>query len=170
VVSESGGSLSVGQLLNLECAYSAVATLEAEMKVARAVDPVVVWRVVDRCGRVRHPSFRSRCKVSRVVLYSGYDRGRCLGVSGGYSGQVQLRDRLVSVGGCARQSRKYPWPVRRPKTVEESLQGRVVYAASNRRWKGAAYIFGCRVSVEPRCPAGGVLLLDSAADPGKGNW
>jgi hypothetical protein len=46
------------------------------------------------------------------------------------------------VGGCARQSRKYPCPVRRPKTAEESLWGRVVYASSNRRQKGAAYVFG----------------------------
>jgi hypothetical protein len=45
------------------------------------------------------------------------------------------------VGGCARQSRKYPCPVRRPKTAEESLRGRVVYASSNRRRKGAAYVF-----------------------------
>jgi hypothetical protein len=54
----------MGQLLNFECAHSVVATLEAEMKVARALDPLVVWRLVDRCGRVRHPSFRSRHKVS----------------------------------------------------------------------------------------------------------
>jgi hypothetical protein len=46
------------------------------------------------------------------------------------------------VGGCARQSRKYPYPVHRPKTAEENLRGRVVYAASNRRWKGTVYIFG----------------------------
>jgi hypothetical protein len=45
-----------------------VATLEAEMKVAMALDPVVVWRIVDRYGWVRRPSFRSRRKVSRVVL------------------------------------------------------------------------------------------------------
>jgi hypothetical protein len=46
------------------------------------------------------------------------------------------------VRGCTRLSRKYPCPVRRPKTAEESLRGRVVYASSNRRWKGAAYVFG----------------------------
>jgi hypothetical protein len=50
VVSKSGGSLSMGQLLNLEYAHSAVATLEAEMKVARALDLVVVWRIMDKCG------------------------------------------------------------------------------------------------------------------------
>jgi hypothetical protein len=82
----------VGRLLNLECAHSAVATLEAEMKVARALDPAVVWRIVDRCDRVRWPSSRSRRKVSRAVLCSGHDRRRCLGVLGGCSGQVQLRD------------------------------------------------------------------------------
>jgi hypothetical protein len=54
--------------------------LEAEMKVARALDPAVVWRIVDRCCRVRRPSFRSRRKVSRAVLYSGHDSRRCLGV------------------------------------------------------------------------------------------
>jgi hypothetical protein len=46
------------------------------------------------------------------------------------------------MGGCARQSRKYPCPVHRPKTAEESLRGRVVYASSNRQWKGVVYIFG----------------------------
>jgi hypothetical protein len=92
VVSESGGSLSVGQLLNLESTYSVVATLEVEMKVARALDPAVVWRIVDKCGRVRYPSFRSRHKVSWAVLCSGHDRRRCLGVWGGCSRQVQLRD------------------------------------------------------------------------------
>jgi hypothetical protein len=46
------------------------------------------------------------------------------------------------MGGCARQSRKYLCPVRRPKTAEESLPGRVVYASSNQRRKGTAYIFG----------------------------
>jgi hypothetical protein len=45
--------------------------------------------------------------------------------------QVQLHNRSVSVGCCMRQSRKYPCPVHRPKIVEESLQGRVVYIASN---------------------------------------
>jgi hypothetical protein len=38
----------MGWLLNLECAYLAVATLEAEMMVARTLDLVVVWRIVDR--------------------------------------------------------------------------------------------------------------------------
>jgi hypothetical protein len=46
------------------------------------------------------------------------------------------------MGGCTRQSRKYPYPVHRPKTAEESLWGRVVYASSNWRWKGMVYIFG----------------------------
>jgi hypothetical protein len=83
----------MGQLLNFECAYSAVATLEAEMKVARALEPVVVWRIVDKCGRVRPPSFRSWHRVSRVVLCSGHDRRRCLGVwGGGCSRHVQLCD------------------------------------------------------------------------------
>jgi hypothetical protein len=80
VVSKSGGSLSMGQLLNLEYAYSVVATLEAEMKVARALDPVVVWRIVDRYCQVRRLCFRSQHKVSRAVLYSGHDSRRCLGV------------------------------------------------------------------------------------------
>jgi hypothetical protein len=64
VVSESRGSLSVGQLLNLEYAYSAVVTLEVEIEVARALDPVVVWRIVDRYCQVRYPSFRAWHKVS----------------------------------------------------------------------------------------------------------
>jgi hypothetical protein len=81
----------VGWLLNLECAHSVVVTLEAEMKVARALDPAVVWRIVDRCCQVRHPGFRSRRKVSRAVLCSGHDSRRCLGVWGGWRGQVQLR-------------------------------------------------------------------------------
>jgi hypothetical protein len=46
------------------------------------------------------------------------------------------------MGGYTRQSRKYPYPVHRPKMVEESLRGRVVYALSNRSWKGAAYVCG----------------------------
>jgi hypothetical protein len=50
VVSESGGSLSKGWLLNFEYAYLVVVTLEAEMKLARALDPVVVWRIVDNCS------------------------------------------------------------------------------------------------------------------------
>jgi hypothetical protein len=88
VVSESGGSLSVGQLLNFECAHSAVVTLEAEMKVARALELAVVCRIVDKYGQVRCPSFRSQHRVSRVVLCSGYDRRRCLAVWGGCSIQV----------------------------------------------------------------------------------
>jgi hypothetical protein len=64
VVSENRGSLSVGWLLNLECAHSAVATLEAEMKVARALDLAAVWRIVDRHCQVRRPSFRSWHMVS----------------------------------------------------------------------------------------------------------
>jgi hypothetical protein len=52
----------------------------AEMKVVRALDPAVVWRIVDRYCRVRHPGFRSRHKVSRAVLFSGHDSRRCLGV------------------------------------------------------------------------------------------
>jgi hypothetical protein len=73
----------VGQLLNFEYAHSAVVTLEAEMKVARALELAVVWRIVDRCCQVRRPSFRSRRRVSRAVLCSGHDRRRCLGVWGG---------------------------------------------------------------------------------------
>jgi hypothetical protein len=46
------------------------------------------------------------------------------------------------VGGYARQSRKYPCLVHRPKMAEESLQGRVVYAASKWRQKGMVYVFG----------------------------
>jgi hypothetical protein len=80
VVSKSGRSLSMGQLLNLECADSAVVTLEVEMKVARALDLVVVWRIVDRCCRVKHPSFRSQRKVSQAVLCSRHDSRRCSGV------------------------------------------------------------------------------------------
>jgi hypothetical protein len=53
----------MGWLLNLECAHSLVVTLEAEMKVARALDPAAVWRIVDRYCHVRHPSFRSWHKV-----------------------------------------------------------------------------------------------------------
>jgi hypothetical protein len=48
------------------------------------------------------------------------------------------------MGGCARQSRKYLCLVHRPKTVEESLRGRVVYASSNRGQKGVANVFGLR--------------------------
>jgi hypothetical protein len=75
------------------CAHLAVVTLEAVMQVARALDLAVVWRIVDKCGRVRYPIFRSQHKVSWVVLYSGHDRRRCLGVWGGCSRQVQLRNR-----------------------------------------------------------------------------
>jgi hypothetical protein len=45
------------------------------------------------------------------------------------------------MGGCARQSRKYPCLVCRPKMAEEGLRGRVVYASSYQRWKGMVYIF-----------------------------
>jgi hypothetical protein len=83
----------MGWLLNFECAHSVVVTLEVEMTVVRALDLAVVWRIVDKCGWVRRLSFRSQHKVSQVVLCSGHYWRRCLGVWGGCSRQVQLRDR-----------------------------------------------------------------------------
>jgi hypothetical protein len=46
------------------------------------------------------------------------------------------------VGECARLSRKYPCPVRRPRIAVDIFRGRVVYAISNLWLCGAAYVLG----------------------------
>jgi hypothetical protein len=50
----------------------------------------------------------------------------------GWRGHPQCWDGYLSDGQHARQSRKYPCPVRRPSMAEEIFRSRVVYAASSR--------------------------------------
>jgi hypothetical protein len=98
----------------------------------------MVFRLIRECCL----SLRSFLSVERAAWNSGQLRRRCRGVCGGWIGQLQLREGYASDGGWAKQLRKYPWPVRRPRIAVDIQRGFSVYAVSILRRCVAAYVRG----------------------------